>query len=718
MINYFDNVFSKNTDTLISPADFVVGVMSGRWESFTKGKINQETKKKIPCVTVSGSFKGSREKDNFNEHSGLICIDIDDVAADDLSVVKGKLLKLDFTYAVFKSVSGTGLAWIVRIDPEKHALAFDSLSQFCFETTGYPTDHRCKDVSRLRLVSYDPDAFFNPEAKVFKKYIKVEDKREYKRREATPNYDRYDKVLSKINTDILDDDYSRLYRIGCAIASHKGESGVDDFLHICSLSAKYGAKTETQLRRQYKYCSQTKNISIGTFYYYAAKYNFLAYDEADKLVIQQAVRAKKSGRNASAALEIISQFSDLKPEEVDMDLLQNAYDNASKFESVVAEKGSDKKLDIDEVAQFLSVNYKISRNVLTQFYELDGKRLTAEDMNSIYLSTKKAFESLPKELFLTIVKSDYTPAVNPVVDYLGKLDWDGIDRIELLVQSIKSCTGDLEYQKRMVTRWMLGFFQNLYSNDACPLMMVITGIKNSGKTWFFKHLLPVRLDEYFGTSQHDRDKDDDLLMTQKLLILDDEFSGKSKQDAKKMKRLLSASYFDLRPPYGAENVLLKRIAVLCGTCNEPHILNDPTGNRRFVVFEVNEKMDWELYNSVDKQQLFAQIKSLWDSGMTGDLTVSEIEEMESLTDGRHSEVSVEAELIIKYFDPSTNIGFESYTNTEIKVFLEKETQQRLSSRKLGLELKRLGYEIKTVKKGGKVEHKYTISKSWQEGRNA
>jgi predicted P-loop ATPase len=201
-------------------------------------------------------------------------------------------------------------------------------------------------------------------------------------------------------------------------------------------------------------------------------------------------------------------------------------------------------------------------------------------------------------------------------------------------------------------------------------------------------------------------------MTQKLLILDDEFSGKSKQDAKKMKRLLSASHFDLRPPYGAENVQLKRIAVLAGTCNETEVLNDPTGNRRFIVFDVQERMDWGLFNSIDKEQLFAQLKKFWDNGITGNLAIDEIEEMELLTNSKHSEVSIEEELILKYYHlPSTGGGFESYTNTEIKVYLEQSTNQKISSRKLGLELKKLGYEQKSIRNQNTILRKFLIAKN-------
>jgi hypothetical protein len=122
-------------------------------------------------------------------------------------------------------------------------------------------------------------------------------------------------------------------------------------------------------------------------------------------------------------------------------------------------------------------------------------------------------------------------------------------------------------------------------------------------------------------------------------------------------------------------------------------------------------MDWGLFNSIDKEQLFAQLKKFWDNGITGNLAKDEIEEMELLTSAKHSEVSIEEELILKYYDLPFNQCFESYTNTEIKVYLEQSTNQRLSSRKIGLELKKIGYEQKIVRSNSSFSRKYLISKN-------
>ena len=86
----------------------------------------------------------------------------------------------------------------------------------------------------------------------------------------------------------------------------------------------------------------------------------------------------------------------------------------------------------------------------------------------------------------------------------------------------------------------------------------------------------------------DAGKDDDLLMTQKLIVMNDEMGGKSKQDEKRFKELTSKAIFSLRAPYARNNEDFKRLAVLCGTSNDKEVINDPTGNTRILPVEVLE----------------------------------------------------------------------------------------------------------------------------------
>src|SRR5690606_8591490 len=120
--------------------------------------------------------------------------------------------------------------------------------------------------------------------------------------------------------------------------------------------------------------------------------------------------------------------------------------------------------------------------------------------------------------------------------------------------------------------------------------------QGTGKTEFFRRLLPPELRQYYAESKLDAGKDDAILMTQKLIIMDDEMGGKSKKESKHLKELTSKQVFTLREPYGRMNVDLQRLAVLCGTTNDLEILND-LHNRRQIPIEVYG-IDHEAYNAI------------------------------------------------------------------------------------------------------------------------
>ena len=55
----------------------------------------------------------------------------------------------------------------------------------------------------------------------------------------------------------------------------------------------------------------------------------------------------------------------------------------------------------------------------------------------------------------------------------------------------------------------------------------------------------------------DNGKDDEILMTKKLIILDDEYGGKSKREEKKLKEITAKEFINVREPYGRVSVDLR-----------------------------------------------------------------------------------------------------------------------------------------------------------------
>ena len=67
----------------------------------------------------------------------------------------------------------------------------------------------------------------------------------------------------------------------------------------------------------------------------------------------------------------------------------------------------------------------------------------------------------------------------------------------------------------------------------------------------------------------------------------------SKNEAGKVKALLSSSYDTFRPPYGHALIKSPRPSLLVGTANSTELLNDETGHRRFNFVRVTEPINIE-----------------------------------------------------------------------------------------------------------------------------
>lgn len=242
-----------------------------RLRSMTDLEKQKTMKKWLPQGAISGVF-GTRKADSLIEHSGLICLDIDGAAnpdlADDWENVKQQLGAVPQIAYISLSVRGNGLFCIIPLAyPDLHNLQFLKLEED-FRRMGITIDAACKNVNRLRIVSYDPAPIIKPDATEYRGY-KVMEKPE--RRNFTPIYginDTLDKVaryceeIEKRGID-LTDTYDKWFQIGSSLAS-LGEAG-REFFHVVSRQNSHYSPAETDS----KFSNIMKTIhkwSIGTFF--------------------------------------------------------------------------------------------------------------------------------------------------------------------------------------------------------------------------------------------------------------------------------------------------------------------------------------------------------------------------------------------------------------------------------------------------------------------
>lgn len=144
-----------------------------RLRTSTDDHIRAVVKKGLDYFTFSGTFK-KRLTDSLIKHSGLICLDFDDLH--DVAFTKEQIVLLPWVTACFVSPSGNGLKVIVKINGDHHLAAFKALELEFVKSI--KVDPSGKDVTRACFVSWDPEIYFNPDAQEFVFEINEEPKKE------------------------------------------------------------------------------------------------------------------------------------------------------------------------------------------------------------------------------------------------------------------------------------------------------------------------------------------------------------------------------------------------------------------------------------------------------------------------------------------------------------------------------------------------------------
>jgi len=365
--------------------------------------------------------------------------------------------------------------------------------------------------------------------------------------------------------------------------------------------------------------------------------------------------------------------------------------------------GSDK---ISFIKSYISQHYNIRFNELTNDYELDDKPIEDRDLNSIYLAIAEAYKKanpktksyISKGMTQDIIESEFTGSYNPLREFLeANQDRHCEGTISELAATIDSKTvfpEDIKitasYVEHFLTKWLVNMMATALDGTDNPLLLALLGKQGTGKTEFFRRLLPNPLKKYRAEHAIADDKDFYIAMSKNILIADDELSGKSKVETKALNKIMSKQDLHIRVPYGRKEMKLTRRASLSGTGNDLRVLFDINGNRRIIPVEVLS-IDHDAYNAIDKTDLIVEAWKLYVQGFNYRLTGKDIEALnESTVEFEYNELEVE--VCQEYLMKGTEEQYINKTNSGIKTLIESNTKHRLSPVKLGKALTHLGFE--------------------------
>lgn len=701
-VSYYESAFTKEKKE-IDLENYIGMIRHGAWQdTVIKARASKQAgdldtykkfKSKAQAITGSAVMKdGSRSDSNIKELNGFIVIDIDGQINETLKDDK-------YTAILHRSFGGDGMAIFVRINPDKFLDSFNSLAQYYLENYNVTIDPSCKNPSRLRYVSFDPDIFVNESSL---KFIAKDTKQFEAPKNTNFIYTQsdFDSILEQIkerHIDLCQENYQRYFNIGLSLFDKFGSSGGETFHFICQFGNKY--KREDTEKKWNSICKSSQGkVKIGTFYYYCKEAGISIYSEKTRHIINRVKISKAQGnptiesvsKNLLIANEIVVNADD---ESLIKELIESKIDYSKEVNEGIKE--------IEQLENFIIDTYEPKIDLITNTtYILNNIILTDTEVNDMYLASKKCFDfNVPINDVRSILNSNKVTKINVLTDFLNTNKSNPTGIIE---QYAKCIHPQSEYNVWAFKKWIVGALHNWTSNPneklVCPLTLVLTGQQHgTGKTSFLRNIMPKELDKYIVEAKiSGHDKDSMYTLCNSLLVLDDEFGGKAFKDVKEYKAISDMNIITQRRPYEREAKTFKRRAILCGTTNEIDILKDVTGNRRILPISV-ERVDYERMLSIDKTSLIIEAYNLLQSGFEWILrTEDEINYLKNHSIHNENVLPIE-EIFFKYF----SIEQTSY-HIEEKIWNQGEILEFLNYKSV---LKPTKYDLKEVLTKNKLVYK-------------
>nr|WP_315150904.1 VapE domain-containing protein [uncultured Flavobacterium sp.] len=634
-----------------------------------KTEAYNKAKKSLPAFTPSGKFVGGRKLEFRADYSSCIILDIDKLSAADLQNAKHLANQSEFTFASFISPSGNGLKILVKINSDKanHKEAFLLVQAHYESILKLEIDKSGKDLTRLCFYSYDENLYYNENAKIFsvteqEKEPKANIEREFKRTEPT----------IVINSDAI---YNH-----CVNFTEKKVQFVNGsrnvFVHqlACNLNRKGVSLQEalgyilTDFGYDEKEVTQAVNSAYGNSHEFGKNEKFEPPNKPQKA--------------ANFSITDTTEDDDEdKPKPTQIDRLELFLSNKYVFRH-------------NMVSGKLEFQYfgKKKWNVMNDFIENSMLRECLKGRIKTNLSSLR-----------NLLYSDFCVLFNPFEDYFFNLPSydEKTDYITELANTITTTKQDLWQQ--CFKKWLVAMVGCVLDDKVINhTVIVFSGKQGLGKTTWVEKLVPKPLKEYlFSGTINPNNKDTLVQLSECMLINLDELENLNRSEIGSLKEIITKTQIRMRKAYGHNNETMPRRASFAGSVNTAQFLNDSTGSRRFLCFEL-EGIKYQ--HNVDINMAFSQALFLFKSGFRYWFDQEEIKNI-TANNEQYQLHSPEEELLLTWFEPCSKEEATLFLNaSQIAAKLADRTKLNLNDatiNKLGKALKKHSF-IKISKKTGYV----------------
>ena len=640
----------------------------------------------VPCL-----FEGGKGRSNIRQLTGMSLVDFDHAigseergvkseesisdgewkafVAKELNILKRKAIADPHTLLCYITMSGNGLRVIFTYEiapefsgvpkDEEEVKKFEAYYQQAFyagnayyeKLLGAKADMQCKNITRLSGLAHDPEVFLRPQSEV----IPFTAEEISTAATAYVKQSKEDKQMQRIQT------------------------------YFDTLIAPQLAKAKIEFR------SGSHNDYVMRVGYKLAERRF-----SKKVALRWAMQ--KFGKDYSDTEQVINScFANASPH--------------GKQGGGGDSRGDSKTATVEEIKSFLDGHISLRFNEITSRveYEIPADNTDAHRfmpindriVNSLWSQMSTITRVNIQDMY-RVIESDYVPVFNPFKEYLNSLpqitqtstdnvsDEPGSCKPVVLqqqnlcqsvqsvgeknhpsvgVQDKKQSVGEKDYIRELaqtvrvkggeqeqklwhlyLKKWLVGMVASWLSEDVVNnVILVLIGEQGAYKTTWFNYLLPPPLKQYFytKTNANRMSKDDILTLAQYALVCCEELDTMRPAELNQLKAAVTMPSIDERAAYAHYHEHRKHIASFCGTGNNTQFLSDPTGNRRWLPFEVESILS-PREHPFHYEGIYAQALSLYTSGFQYWFTKEEIQEL-----NRHNKQfetpHLEHELVDLYF---------------------------------------------------------------------
>lgn len=671
----------------------------------------------VPCL-----FEGGKGRSNIRQLTGMSLVDFDHVFPTDstdstdnsnaLRELKAKIIADPHTLMSYITMSGNGLRVIFTYEiapefsgvpkDEEEVKKFEAYYQQAFyagnayyeKLLGAKADMQCKNITRLSGLAHDPDVFLRPEAEV----VPFTTEEISTAAAAYAKQSKEDKQMQRIQTyfDTL---------IAPQLAKAK-------------IEFRSGSHNEYVMRVGYKLAERrfSKKVALR----WAMQKFGKDYPDTEQVINSCFANASPHGRQGGGG----GNRGDSKTASVDE--IKSFLDGhvSLRFNEITSRVEYELPTDNTDAHRFIPVNDRIVNSLWSQMSTItrvniqDMYRVIESDYVPIFNPFKEYLKSLPQiTQTSTDNGSDETESCKPValqqqnlcksVRSVGEKNHPSVgeknhssvgekDYIRELAQTVRVKGGEQEQMlwHLYLKKWLVGMVASWISDDVVNnVILVLIGEQGAYKTTWFNYLLPPPLKQYFytKTNANRMSKDDILTLAQYALVCCEELDTMRPAELNQLKAAVTMPSIDERAAYAHYHEHRKHIASFCGTGNSTQFLSDPTGNRRWLPFEV-ESIVSPRDHPFHYEGIYAQALALFKSGFQYWFTKEEIQELNH--HNRQFETPhLERELVSLYFRvPLESENGMFMTSARAIQIIGTGISQKLNPTRVGLAFNELGFQ--------------------------